>query len=113
MAIHVASISILSALVTLAACLPFLPGGYDRLAAPLTDMSQIFGFVGLVFVPIGALWLFAELRRGRQGQPPSQQDPPRYITIAVTIAATLVLAVISLVAWAQAGNSLALLTVTL
>lgn len=113
MAIHLAAISVISALISLAACLPFLPGGYDRLAVPLSDMAQVFGFVGLVFVPIGALWLFAELRCRRREQLRAQPNPPRTITIALTVAGALVVAVLALVAWAQAGNALALLTLAL
>ncbi len=36
---------------------PFLSGGYDRLAVPISTMVQVFGVVGLTLVPVGLLWL--------------------------------------------------------
>jgi hypothetical protein len=53
---------ILAATASLILCtvLPFLPGGYDRLAVPLSAMAQMVGAAGLVIVPFGALWLAAE-----------------------------------------------------
>jgi hypothetical protein len=37
--------------------LPFLPGGYDPLAVPLSAMAQTFGKVSLLLVPVGIVWL--------------------------------------------------------
>ncbi len=43
--------------ITLGALLPFLPGPYDSLAVPVSGLAQIFGTVGLLLVPVGALWV--------------------------------------------------------
>lgn len=39
-----------TALIVLIALLPFLPGPYDPLAAPLSMMARVFAFVGLLLV---------------------------------------------------------------
>jgi hypothetical protein len=39
--------------------LPFLPGEYDPMALPLSTTVQAFGFVGLLLVPFGVVWLRA------------------------------------------------------
>ncbi len=73
-------------LVTL---LPFLPGRYDSLAAPLSGMAQIFGKVGLVLVPVGALWVAAGYWSRLAGK--------RYgIAIAALIVSSVVWAIVSL-----------------
>jgi len=43
--------------IILGTLLPFLPGRYDSLAVPVSGMAQIFGTVGLLLVPVGALWV--------------------------------------------------------
>jgi hypothetical protein len=54
---HFLGITAVIACVILGTLLPFLPGRYDGLAAPLSGMCQIFGMVELLLVPIGALWV--------------------------------------------------------
>lgn len=54
---HSLGITTATAAIMLATLLPFLPGRYDSLAVPLSFMAQIFGKVGLLLVPVGALWL--------------------------------------------------------
>jgi hypothetical protein len=56
---HGAGIAAVTAAIMLATLLPFLPGGHDTLAVPLSTMSQIVGIVGLVLVPVGAFWVAA------------------------------------------------------
>lgn len=46
-----------TAAITLATVLPFLPGPYDAMAAPLSLMSQVFGVSGLLLMPVGAVWV--------------------------------------------------------
>lgn len=46
-----------TAAIILCTFLPFLPGRYDSLAVPLSLMAQLFGMVGLLLVPVGALWM--------------------------------------------------------
>lgn len=43
--------------------LPFLPGEYDPVALPLSTTVQAFGFIGLLLVPVGILWLRAPASR--------------------------------------------------
>lgn len=55
------ALGIIAAIAFLMVCtlLPFLPGSYDPLALPLSMMARMFGFTGLLLVPIGALWTAA------------------------------------------------------
>lgn len=57
MVTHLLGIVTATGALILARLLPFLPGRYDPLAVPLSEMSQVLGFVGLLLVPIGALWV--------------------------------------------------------
>jgi len=54
---HLLGITAATAGIMLCTLLPFFPGRYDGLAVPLSGMSRIFGTVGLLLVPIGALWV--------------------------------------------------------
>jgi hypothetical protein len=54
---HLLGITAATAGIILCTVLPFLSGRYDSLAVPLSGMSRIFGTVGLLLVPIGALWV--------------------------------------------------------
>lgn len=62
MLIHFVRITAITAFIILLTALPFLPGRYDPLAVSLSLMAQLFGKVGLVLVPVGALWLLSEYR---------------------------------------------------
>jgi hypothetical protein len=44
-------------MLTLGMIYPFLDGDFDRLAIPISTIIQVFGLVGLSFVPIGILWM--------------------------------------------------------
>jgi hypothetical protein len=57
---HALGIVAAAAFIVFCTALPFLPGRYDSLAAPLSMMSQLFGVVGLLLVPVGVLWIVAE-----------------------------------------------------
>lgn len=52
--------------------LPFLPGNYDRLAAPLATMVLLFGYAGLPMAA-GAAWLVSEFRRRSGGRDAASQ----------------------------------------
>jgi len=54
---HVLGIIAATGFVVLCTLLPFLPGGHDSLAVPLSAMAQVFGFTGLLLVPAGGLWM--------------------------------------------------------
>ncbi len=60
---HLARIGALTILSIVCMFLPFLPGNYDGLAVTLSFMAQLLGIVGLLLVPIGALWLIDEVTR--------------------------------------------------
>jgi hypothetical protein len=63
MIIHFVRIVGITSLLVLCMFYPFLPGEYDGLAVALSTMAQVFGVVGMLLVPVGALWLLHELRR--------------------------------------------------
>ena len=52
----------LNILVVLCIFLPFLPGPYDKLSYGLSGVAQLTGFLGLLLVPIGTLWLIQEIK---------------------------------------------------
>lgn len=60
MTTHLLRITAATAFFVLCSVLPFLPGRYDAMAVPLSMLSQLFGKVGLLLVPVGALWAAAE-----------------------------------------------------
>jgi len=60
---HILSMAAITALLSVLAFLPFLPGPYDGLAVPVSGMAQFLGICGLLLVPIGAIWLICELKR--------------------------------------------------
>ena len=84
--------------ITLFTLLPFLPGRYDRLAVPLSSITQLFGLTGLLLVPLGVLWLASGYWRALARH--------RYaLAVASLIAASLVWACVSLGAVALSGPS--------
>ena len=112
--LHLALSGALSALPGLCILYPYLPGEYDRLAVGLSNTAQAAGALGLLFVPLGALWLFSELRqrrRRRRGLPPgagSYAFALASVSLSVPVAAGTVLAAI-----ASAGLALGLLALAL
>lgn len=46
----------------LASVAPFLPGPRNLLSHRLSQFSQVIGYIGLVFVPFGLLWLIIEIQ---------------------------------------------------
>lgn len=95
-----------TALIMLSTLLPFLPGRYDSLAVPLSSMAQAVGIVGLVLVPIGALWMAAErvqlLARLRFA-----------VRLLAFLALILVWGVVALVAAVQGGFALGVVSLGL
>jgi hypothetical protein len=57
---HLLGIAAATALVVFCTLLPFLPGSYDSLAVPLSEMAHVVGTLGLLLVPVGLLWLAAQ-----------------------------------------------------
>jgi hypothetical protein len=98
---HVLRIIAATALIVLCTVLPFLPGRYDSLAAPLSLTSQIFGKVGLLLAPVGALWVASGYWRRLANK--------QYgIAIAAVIVSSVVWGIASLGALVSGGLSLGL-----
>jgi hypothetical protein len=104
--IHLLGIAASIAFIIFCTLLPFLPGRHDSLAVPLSLMAQVASTVGLVVVPLGALWIFA----GR-----SQRLAGKGHTFALLalVATSLVWAVVCLAAAIQSGFALGLVTLAL
>jgi hypothetical protein len=100
---HLLRITATTALIMLCTLLPFLPGRHDSLAVPLSLMAQVIGTLGLVLVPIGAVWSTIE-RLPRLS----------WLRVAIRLLAPmtsfLVWAVVALAAAVQSGFALAVMT---
>lgn len=103
---HFLGIITATAVVTLCTLLPFLPGGYDPLALPLSMMARVAGLFGLLLVPVGALWLAAKYLRPLAGK-------QHWFAVAGLIVSTVVWAAVSLAALAMGSLSLALICLVL
>lgn len=93
---------------------PFLPGGFDRLAEGLSTIAQMLGVIGLLLVPVGALWLVHEWRRRvrmKQGLP--GKDKRYAFALTSLIVGSLVALVLSLFAASSTGLSFGVLTLAL
>lgn len=100
-----------AALLVLSMVYPFLPGAYDGLAWALSTMAQVFGIVGLLLVPIGGLWLAYEYwRRTRVRRNLPVRGGGYSFAVVSIVAASLVVAAISIAGAASIGLSCGLLT---
>lgn len=111
MLIHSARIVVISFLIIASLVYPYLPGEYDHLAIPLSTMAQVLGWLGLLLVPVGGLWLAYEFHiqaRRRQNLPVTARN--LYFGIVSLILGALVAVAVAVVAFATSGPSLALLT---
>ncbi len=104
MARHLVRMVSIALLIVLALLYPFFPGRYDPLAWPLSLMAQIISMVGLVLVPIGALWLVSELRAAtrRKRNLPSTGSR-RGFAVASLIAGSLVVLLVAAAGLADRG----------
>ena len=103
---HFLGIATAPAGVILCTLLPFLPGPYDPLALPFSMMARVAGFVGLLFAPIGALWMASRYSRPLAGK-------QHACAVAALIVSSLVWAAVSLAAFALGSLSLALICLAL
>ena len=106
MTIHVLRIAAATALIMLIALLPFMPGSYDPLAAPQSTMARLFGFVGLLLVPVGVLWTASSYWPRLSGR----NDP---FAIVAAIVWSIVSGILSLAAFAIVSLSFGLVTLAL
>jgi hypothetical protein len=100
---HALGIVAAIAVIVLCTLRPFLPGRYDALAVPLSQMSVAFGIVGLLLVPFGAAWA-ASIHWSRFA------SKRALCARGAAIALAVVWGILSLVALASSGWSLAVLT---
>lgn len=101
---HLVRIILIILVIALSIVYPFLPGEYDSLAMPLSTIAQGFGVLGVLLVPVGALWLIAELR---QRSRPIKGRGFVFAVITVIIG-TLVAAALMLAGVGTVGPSLAI-----
>jgi hypothetical protein len=88
-----------TAVIVLCTVLPFLPGPYDSLAVSLSGISQLFGMVGLLLVPVGAVWIASGYWSRLAGK--------QYVfAIAALITSSVVWIILSLGAFLSSGLSL-------
>lgn len=111
---HVIGLAATVALIAGLLVYPFIPGSYDSLAIPLLTMAQVFGFVSLLLVPIGAVWLVYELRRRdpSQGARSAPAWSLRFAAASLGLSA-LVAGAVSLAALAMTGAALGIVVMTL
>lgn len=87
----------IATLLSVCMAYPFLPGGYDHLAVPLSTMAQVVGVVGLMLVPVGVLWL----------------SLPKWgvaLSVLSTVVGTCVALILALFATLSVGNAFGVLT---
>lgn len=56
---------VVSLLVIVGSISPFLPGPQNDITHELSRLSQTIGFIGLVFIPFGLIWMFIEIRNNK------------------------------------------------
>ena len=109
--LHLVRLGGLVMLIVLCTFYPFLPGGYDGLAVPLSAMAQTFGMVGLLLVPIGVSWLAYELRkRARRKRNLPIKARGYYFALASMVASSIVAIAVSFGAFMGISLSLGFLT---
>src|SRR5262245_19918603 len=114
MLLHLVRIGAIIALIVVCTFLPFLPGGYDGMAVTLSAMAQGVGFLGLLLVPIGIVWLIYEVsKRAANVDSSSRKDKGYHFATAALIVGAIATAIVPLIAFAHVGVSLVLLSLVL
>lgn len=81
----------LNVLVVLCIFLPFIPGRFDKLAFALSGMAQVTGFLGLLLVPFGILWLIQEIKKiAGNSKPLNNWSNGYYYAITATCICTFI-----------------------
>ena len=83
-----------------------MPGSYDPLAEPLSVLARVFGFSGLLLVPVALLWTMSPYWRVLSSREYA-------LAIMALIAWSMISAILSMVAFAIGGRSLGLATLAL
>jgi hypothetical protein len=97
---HLVRACFIVAAVIAATFLPYVAGGYDPLAGPLSGMAWALGRVGLVFVPIGGLWLWASAG--------AIYDSPRWLRHVTSATCSLIVFVMVVMGFVSSGPLMAL-----
>lgn len=114
MTLHLVRGSGLIILLVLCTFYPFFSGEYDALATPLSGMAQVLGVLGLLFVPVGVLWLIYELRkRARAKSNLSTKARGYYFALASMVVFSLIAIAVSFGAFLSQGLSFGFLTLAL
>jgi hypothetical protein len=95
---HLLGIAAATALIILITLLPFMPGSYDPLAAPLSAMARVFGFTSLSLVPVGVFWTASAYRRRASGR--------EYRFAVAALIVSMVSGILSVAAFALGGVAL-------
>ena len=90
----------ITALLLLCIVYPYLSGGYDPLALPLSTMAQVFGVVGLPLALVGLLWFIMPRHR-------------LVFAIVSIVVATFVALILVLFATFSVGKTFGILTLTI
>jgi len=110
---HLVRMGGITILLVLSMFYPFLPGDYDGLAMALSTTAQLLGTVGLLLVPIGALWLVYEARKRANRNHSINTDRGYYFALASLIAASIVAIAVSFSMFFGFGISFGAITLAL
>jgi hypothetical protein len=100
--------------VVLCIFLPFIPGRYDKLAFVLSLMAQVTGFLGLLLVPFGILWLIQEIKKiAGNNQYMNNWRNGYYYAIATTVICTFIAVFFALALLMAIGLSAAIVALLL
>lgn len=97
---HLVQACLLVMAVITATFLPFVAGGYDPLAEPLSAIAWALGRISLLLVPIGGFWLWASVKH------PSGAKSLGWLTWVTLGACALISVLMTLIAFASSGSIL-------
>jgi len=108
---HLLCIFGITALLAFCLVYPFLPGRYDALAFGLSAKVQVFGFTGLLLVPLGALWLGFDCRKcARRRRNLNGKEFSFHFALAALLTGFLVVLAVALAGAMSVGFAWGLLT---
>ena len=85
------SILLLSILLTALIASPFFPGPSNGLVLGLSSLSLLFGFFGLLLVPVGIIWVIAGWIKNKQREDrPVNWKPSYYLSIIAAVIAAII-----------------------
>jgi len=112
--IHWLQLFALNLVVALCIFLPFIPGTYDELSIGLSATAQLVGYLGMLLVPIGVLWLIQEIKKAKsKNVVPNNWNSGYYFAITATIAGCFIALLLSLGLLMSAGVSSAIISLAL